>query len=141
MKFDFSTNQPQNFDDASSRFNKIISNSLFRFSRQYTPYLGNAMTQIVSRFDDDPISNFELLVGGVSEELERIKEDAKEGKSDNPLADVKGVCSFQFAVYCRCHAPNAQRSIYWPMNTIFSRTSLWIQTTTMLGGEAGLLVL
>ena len=53
------------------------------------------MTQIVSDFTDDPIFNFVSLVSGVSDELERIKEDTGEGKSDHPLADVKGVCSFQ----------------------------------------------
>ena len=130
MRFDFSNNAPRNFDDASGRFGRIISSSLENFTEQYTPYLGNAMTRIVSRFNDDPISNFGSLVAGVSRELRRIKQDA-----------VEGVCSFQFAAYCRCHAPNAQRSISWPMNTIFSRTSIWSQTTTILGGEAELLVL
>ena len=96
------------------------------------------MTQITSEFTDNQIDNFGLLVAGVSWEIARIK---NEGKSDHPLADVKGVCSFQFAAYCHCHVPNAQRSIYWPMNTIVSRTSLWIRTTTKLGGEAGSLVL
>jgi len=139
MKFNFSHNMPgANVHDASSRFDESISDSLISFIRHYTPYLGNAMAQITSNFTDNQVRNFGLLVDGVSWELARIK---KEGKSDNPLADVKGVCSFQFAAYCHCHVPNAQRSIYWQMNTMLSRIHIWIHTTTMPGRKAGLLVL
>jgi len=126
MKFNFSANMPKNVDDASGRFDRIISSSLKNFVKQYTPYLGNAMTQIASCFKDDPISNFRSLVAEVSWELTRIK---KEGKSDNPLA---GVCSFQFAACCHCHVPHAQRSIYWQM-TMLSQIHIWIHTTTMPG--------
>jgi len=137
MKFDFSNVAPENVDEAPQLFRDNISTSLEPFIRHYKPYLGKAMTQFVS--SDNPIKNFVSLVSWVSDELAMIKE-AKKGKKKNPLADVKGVCPFQFATYC-CHAPNAQRSIYWPMNTMFSRTSLWIRTTMKLGGEAGSLVL
>jgi len=137
MKFNFSRNLPKDVDDASRRFDRIISTSLKTFTKEYTRYLGIAMTQIAEEFTDDPVENFGSLVDGVSRELVRIK---KEGKSDNPLADVKGVCSFQFAAYCHCHVPNAQRSIYWQMNTMLSRIHLWIHTTTLPGREAGLLV-
>ena len=135
MKFNFSRNLPKDVDDASRRFDRIISTSLKTFTKQYTPHLGNAMTQIKSEFTDDPVENFGSLVDGVSLELERIK---KEGKIDHPLADVEGVCSFQFAAYCHCYVPSAQRSIYWQMNT---RIHIWIHTTAMPGKEAGLLVL
>jgi len=111
MKFNFSANAPWSFVDTSGLFGRIISSSLENFIKQYTPYLGYVITLIVSRFTDNPIINFGSLVAGVSRELRRIKEDVEEGRSDNPLAEVKGVCSFQFAAYCRCHAPNAQRSI------------------------------
>ena len=96
------------------------------------------MTQIVSRFTDNPVENFLSLVMSLVRGVSwRIKKDTKEGKSDNPLADVEGVCSFQFAAYCRCHAPNAQRYIYWQMNTIFSRAGLWIQRLQCLEGKRG----
>jgi len=137
MNFDFSANMPKNADEASTLFHKNISDSIDDFTEQYTPYLDNAMTRIVSHFTDDPVSNFVRLVAGVSWELERIK---NEGKSDHPLADVEGVCSFQFAAYCHCYVPNAQRSIYWQMNTMLSRIHIWIHTTTMPGREAGLLL-
>jgi len=137
MNFDFSANMPKNIGDASRLFDENISDSIDDFARQYTLYLGNEMTQIVSR-STNQVRNFGLLVAGVSRELVRIK---KEGKSDHPLADVKGVCSFQFAACCHCHVPNAQRSIYWQMNTMLSRIHIWIHTTAMPGREAGLLVL
>ena len=135
MDFDFSADLPENVHEASLRFHRNISASLFDFIECYTPYLGNAMTRIESRFTDNQIENFGLLVAGVSRELARIK---NEGKSDHPLADVEGVCSFQFAAYCHCYVPSAQRSIYWQMNT---RIHIWIHTTAMPGKEAGLLVL
>jgi len=138
MKFNFSANMPENVDHASTLFHEIISDSMGRFAQQYTPYLGNEMIQIVSRSSTNQVRNFGLLVDFVSRELARIK---MEGKSDHPLADVKGVCSFQFAAYCHCHVPNAQRSIYWQMNTMLSRIHLWIHTTTLPGREVGLLVL
>ena len=106
MKFNFSDNPPWNFDYAHTRFHVAIESALYDFTERYTPYLGKAMTEITLEFSDEPIKNFAELVAGVSEELRRIKEDAEEGKSDNPLADVQGVCSFQFAAYCHCHAPN-----------------------------------
>jgi len=138
MDFDFSADLPENVHEASPRFHRIISASLKDFIRHYTPHVGNVMTQITSEFTDNQIENFGLLVAGVSWEIARIK---NEGKSDHPLADVKGVCSFQFAACCHCHVPNAQRSIYWQMNTMLSRIHIWIHTTAMPGREAGLLVL
>jgi hypothetical protein len=90
---------PQRNNNISEYFHKNIRISLIGFIRQYTPYLGNAMTQITSNFTDDHVGNFALLVAGVSQELARIKKDTKEGKSDNPLADVKGVCLFWLAAY------------------------------------------
>jgi len=138
MDFDFSGDLPENVHEASLRFHRNISASLVDFIERYTLYLGDAMTRIKSDFTDNQIENFGLLVAGVSRELARIK---KEGKSDHPLADVKGVCSFQFAACCHCHVPNAQRSIYWQMNTMLSRIHIWIHTTAMPGREAGLLVL
>jgi len=129
---------PKNIGDASRLFDETISLSLEAFNRKYTLYLGDAMTKIVKHFTDNPVRNFLSLVDGVSLELSRIK---MEGKSDNPLADVEGVCSFQFAAYCHCHVSNAQRSIYWQMNTMLSRIHIWIHTTAMPGREAGLLVL
>jgi len=138
MNFDFSANMPGNVDHASTLFHENISDSIDDFARQCTPYLGNEMTQIVSRFSTDQVRNLGLLVDGVSQELARIK---MEGKSDHPLVDVEGVCSFQLAAYCHCHVSNAQRSIYWQMNTMLSRIHIWIHTTAMPGREAGLLVL
>jgi hypothetical protein len=92
MKIDFSGHPPIGIDDISQRFYKNIRFSLLEFIKVYTPYLRNAMTEIISDFTDDPVDNFRLLVDGVSRELRGIKEDAKE--SDNPLADVEGVSSF-----------------------------------------------
>ena len=92
MKIDFSRHPPIGIDNISKRFYKNIRFSLLEFIEVYTPYLRNAMAQIISNFTDDPVDNFRLLVDGVSRELRRIKEDAKE--SDNPLADVEGVSSF-----------------------------------------------
>ena len=92
MKFDFAGIRPNSVDDAPGVFRDNISLSLGNFIGEYTPYLGNVMAQIVSDFSDYPVENFLLIVAGVSDELERIK---KEGKSDSPLADVEGVCSFQ----------------------------------------------
>ena len=94
MEFDFSRNAPQSVNEDPGHFLQIISFSLTCFINRYTPYLGNAMTQIVSRFTNNPIINFGSLVAGVSRELCRIKEATK-GKRKHPLADVKGVCSFQ----------------------------------------------
>jgi hypothetical protein len=92
MKIDFSRHPPIGIDNISKRFHENIEVELGRFIRVYTPYLRNAMTRIISDFTDDPVINFSRLIDGVSEELRRIKEDAKE--SDNPLADVEGVSSF-----------------------------------------------
>ena len=92
MKIDFSHYPPIGMDDISQRFYKNIRLSLRNFIDVYTPYLGDAMTRIISNFTDDPLENFNFLVEGISLELRRIKEDAKE--SDNPLADVEGVSSF-----------------------------------------------
>jgi len=92
MKIDFSGHPPNGIDGISQRFYKNIEVELSRFIPVYTPYLRNAMTQIISNFTDNPVDNFRLLVDGISLELRRIKEDAKE--SDNPLADVEGVSSF-----------------------------------------------
>ena len=151
MKFNFSANMPKNIGDASRHFDKNISLSLEAFIRKYSPHLSYAiMLQCTDNpvrnflstrdmhFTDNPVSNFLSLVDGISLEISRIK---KEGKSDNPLASVKGVCSFQCAAYCHRHVPNAQRSIYWQMNTMLSRTHIWIHTTTLPGREAGLLML
>jgi len=92
MKIDFSRHPPIGIDNISKRFHENIEVALGLFIRVYTPYLRNAMTRIISNFTDDPVINFGRLVDGVSEELTRIKEDAKE--RDNPLADVEGVSSF-----------------------------------------------
>ena len=92
MKFNFAK-ALRNYQDSSARFGIFISSSLESFTYRYTPYLGNAITRIVSDFTYNPIIDFGSLVAGVSRELRRIKQDAEEGKSDNPLADVKGVCS------------------------------------------------
>jgi hypothetical protein len=94
MKFDFYAGTPQGINNISECFHRNIRVSLIGFIRQYAPYLGNAITQLQSDFTDDHVQNFKFLVGGVSQMLARIKKDAKEGKSDNPLADVKGVRSF-----------------------------------------------
>jgi len=91
MKIDFSHNPPIGINNISKRFHENIDIALLQFVGVYTPYLRNAMTQIISNFTDDPIVNFGRLVQGVSLELRRIKKDAKE--SDNPLADVEGVSS------------------------------------------------
>jgi len=92
MKIDFSGHSPIGIDNISKHFHENIEIELGRFIRVYTPYLRNAMTRIISDFTGNPFVNFRLLVDGVSEELWRIKKDAKE--SDNPLADVEGVSLF-----------------------------------------------
>jgi len=92
MKIDFASDPPIGIDNILMHFHENINKALGRFIPVYTPYLRNAMTRIISNFTDDPVINFGRLVDGVSLELRRIKEDAKE--SDNPLADVEGVSSF-----------------------------------------------
>jgi len=92
MKIDFSSDPPIGIDNILKHFHENINRTLGRFIPVYTPYLPNAMTRIISNFTDNPVDNFRLLVDGISLELTRIKEDAKE--SDNPLADVEGVSSF-----------------------------------------------